>query len=78
MQQAKKRRLLASVAAGTLGLSYLTAEYLFNFAFKRVDYVPETSADKQKYAAQYWRYVDWFKKVENCLLYTSPSPRDRG
>lgn len=51
MQQAKKRRLLASVAAGTLGLSYLTAEYLFNFAFKRVNYVPETSADKQKYAA---------------------------
>lgn len=64
MQQAMKRRLLASVAAGTLGLSYLTAEYLFNFAFKRVDYVPETSADKQKYAAEYWRYVDWFKKIE--------------
>lgn len=53
MQQVKKRRLLASVAAGTLGLSYLTAEYLFNFAFKRVDYVPETSANKQKYAAQH-------------------------
>ncbi|MCV3296907.1 MAG: alpha/beta hydrolase [Oenococcus sp.] len=56
------RLLLAS--AGIVSLSFLASEYLFRLAFKRVDYVPETSADKQKYADDYWRYVDWFKKVD--------------
>ncbi|KRM91542.1 alpha beta fold family hydrolase [Liquorilactobacillus cacaonum DSM 21116] len=41
----------------------LASEYLFKFAFKRVDYVPETSADKQKYAKSYWNYVNWFKNI---------------
>ncbi|WP_010622869.1 alpha/beta hydrolase [Paucilactobacillus suebicus] len=43
------------VAAGTMG----AAEKLYSFAFNRVDKVPETSAEKQKYADQYYDYVNW-------------------
>jgi hypothetical protein len=50
---------LAVVATGALYVSH----YLFNMAFKRVNYVPETSKEKQKYAQQYYDYVDWFKNV---------------
>lgn len=49
------------VSAGIV--SYLLSEYLFKIAFKRVDYVPETSKEKQKYAQSYWNFVAWFKKV---------------
>lgn len=45
------------VAAGTMG----AAEKLYKFAFHRVDEVPETSAEKQKYADQYYHYVNWLK-----------------
>lgn len=44
-----------ALAAGTVGAS----EKLYQFAFKRVDKVPETSADKQKYAQAYFDYVKW-------------------
>lgn len=53
-----------AASAGIATISFLASEYFFRLAFKRVDYVPETSADKQKYADAYWNYVDWFKKVE--------------
>jgi len=48
---------------GIAATSLIASERLFNFAFKRVNYVPETSADKQKYADAYYAYVDWFKHV---------------
>lgn len=48
------------LAAGALG----TSERLYQFAFKRVNEVPETSADKQKYADQYWDYVKWLNDQE--------------
>ncbi len=41
----------------------MASEYLFKIAFKRVNYVPETSQEKQKYANQYWSFVAWFKRV---------------
>nr|WP_225421268.1 alpha/beta hydrolase [Levilactobacillus fuyuanensis] len=49
--------------AGIAATSLFASERLFNFAFKRVNYVPETSADKQKYADAYYAYVDWYKAV---------------
>lgn len=56
---------LAAVAGGALYVS----NKLFNVAFKRVNYVPETSAEKQKYADQYYAYVDWFHKVTHETWY---------
>lgn len=45
------------VAAGTM----TAADKLYHFAFNRADEVPETSAEKQKYADQYYSYVNWLK-----------------
>lgn len=36
---------------------------LFDIAFKRVKEVPATSEEKQKYADQYYAYVDWFRHI---------------
>ncbi|AVK63876.1 alpha/beta hydrolase [Lactobacillus sp. CBA3606] len=60
----KKRRWMAALATPFMLVSatLLASEKLYNFAFKRVDYVPETSADKQKYATDYWAYVDWLQR----------------
>lgn len=43
------------IAAGTAEI----VEHLYRFAFGRVDEVPETSAEKQKYANDYYAYVTW-------------------
>ncbi len=56
---------LAAVATGALYVSHR----LFNVAFKRVNYVPETSAEKQKYAQQYYNYVDWFRQIPHETWY---------
>ncbi|VDG20348.1 cell surface hydrolase, membrane-bound (putative) [Lactobacillus plantarum JDM1] [Lactiplantibacillus mudanjiangensis] len=60
----KKRGLVAALATplALFTASLIASEKLYNFAFKRVDYVPETSADKQKYADAYWAYVKWLKQ----------------
>jgi len=60
----KKRRWIAALAAPltVFTAAVLASEKLYNFAFKRVDYVPETSADKQKYADAYWAYVNWLHR----------------
>lgn len=60
----KKRHVLAALGAplALFSATLLASEKLYNFAFKRVDYVPETSADKQKYADAYWSYVDWLHR----------------
>ncbi|MFC6164174.1 alpha/beta hydrolase [Lactiplantibacillus dongliensis] len=57
----KKRSWVAALATPLtlFTATLLASEKLYNFAFKRVDYVPETSADKQKYADAYWAYVNW-------------------
>lgn len=56
----KKRTLTLTLPLiGIAATSLAASEHLFNFAFKRVNYVPETSADKQKYADAYYAYVDW-------------------
>lgn len=48
----------AILAAGTAEV----VEHLYKFAFKRVDEVPATSAEKQKYADDYYQYIDWLHK----------------
>lgn len=68
----KKRGLLAAVGAplALFSATLLASEKLYNFAFKRVDYIPETSADKQKYADAYYAYVAWLHRqpVQNWQL----------
>ena len=60
----KKKTLTWALPLAGIALTSLAAsEHLFNFAFKRVNYVPETSADKQKYADAYYAYVDWYQKI---------------
>ena len=61
----KKRLTLTSLltVGGVMATTFAVSEHLFKIAFNRVDYVPETSKEKQKYADQYWQYVDWFKGV---------------
>lgn len=65
MPSEKQKFMLSGLATvlGAAGISFLVSEKLFKIAFQRVNYVPETSADKQKYADLYWDYVAWFKKV---------------
>lgn len=57
-----------TVAAAAIALPFITAtglldasEHLFRFVFNRVNEVPPTSADKQKYADAYYGYVDWLR-----------------
>ena len=59
----KKKKFFFGTFIGAGALSYLASEYLFKIAFKRVNYVPETSQEKQKYAKQYWSFGAWFKRV---------------
>ncbi len=59
----KKNFCLSAILGTGIAGAVLVSEYLFKFAFKRVDYVPEAGADKQKYAESYWKYVEWFKKA---------------
>ncbi|EAV39177.1 cell surface hydrolase, membrane-bound [Oenococcus oeni ATCC BAA-1163] len=59
----KNKGLLLKVSTGLAAVSFLFSEYLFKISFKRVDHVPETSQEKQKYAASYWEYVDWFRRI---------------
>ncbi|MFT8557879.1 alpha/beta hydrolase [Liquorilactobacillus hordei] len=59
----KKNFFVSAVLSTGIASAVLVSEYLFKFAFKRVDYVPEAAADKQKYAESYWKYVEWFKGV---------------
>lgn len=56
----KKTRAVAGISApvAIFSAALFASEKLYDFAFKRVDYVPETSADKQKYADAYYAYVD--------------------
>ncbi|ANK60516.1 hydrolase [Loigolactobacillus backii] len=60
----KKKTILELAAPAVVASSALAASLrLFDYAFKRVDYIPETSADKQKYATAYYHYVDWYKQI---------------
>ncbi|KRK73048.1 alpha beta hydrolase [Levilactobacillus namurensis DSM 19117] len=59
----KKSTTLALPLLGAAATTLLASEHLFNFAFKRVNYVPETSAEKQKYADAYYAYVDWYQST---------------
>ncbi|WP_057876488.1 alpha/beta hydrolase [Liquorilactobacillus aquaticus] len=58
----KTKNMLIKATMGATAASFLASEYLFKMAFKRVEYVPETSEEKKKYAESYWEYVDWFQK----------------
>ena len=57
----KKTRAVAGISApvAIFSAALFASEKLYDFAFKRVAYLPETSADKQKYADAYYSYVDW-------------------
>lgn len=59
---------LTAVAAGTLYISNM----LFNVAFKRASKVPEPSKEKQKYANQYYEYVNWFQSISKHTWYLHP------
>lgn len=65
----KKRFTLGLPLLGAAATTLLASEKLFNFAFKRVNYVPETSAEKQKYADNYYAYVDWYHAVPKHAWY---------
>ncbi|WP_396442526.1 alpha/beta hydrolase [Levilactobacillus zymae] len=65
----KKKLTLALPLVGAAATALLASEHLFNFAFKRVNYVPETSADKQKYADAYYAYVDWYQAIDKQTWY---------
>lgn len=62
MKRSIVRPLLIPLTAVTAG-SFLLSYHLFKFAFERVDHVPPTSKEKQKYADAYYDYVDWMKNV---------------
>lgn len=66
MKKSTKNAILTTaLTASAAGIAtFSLSEYLFKVAFKRVNYVPETSKEKQKYADEYWRYVDWFRHTE--------------
>lgn len=63
----------ALIATGLLSVS----EYFYKFAFKRVKEVPETSADKQKYADAYWNYVDWLNHQPSQTFYLNKGTKDQ-
>lgn len=58
-----KKKTMAGIAApfvlatGVAGIS----ERLYQYAFGRVQEVPETSKEKQKYAADYYNYIEWLR-----------------
>ncbi|KRM10958.1 hypothetical protein FD41_GL001987 [Lentilactobacillus farraginis DSM 18382 = JCM 14108] len=54
--------LLIPLTAVTAG-SFLVSYRLFKYAFERVDHVPPTSKEKQKYADDYYDYVAWMKQT---------------
>lgn len=49
-------------SAALAGATFTVAWRLFNYAFARINYVPPTSDDKQKYAQRYFDAVDWLKR----------------
>ena len=65
----KKKLSLILPLVGAAATTLLASEHLFNFAFKRVNYVPETSEDKQIYADDYYAYVDWYHAVDKTPWY---------
>ncbi len=64
---------LTAITAGSFWISLK----LFDIAFKRVDYVPETSKEKQQYADQYYEYVDWFHKMPSEEWYLNRNDPDK-
>lgn len=62
MKRSVVKPLLIPLTAATAGSFWLSYR-LFKYAFERVDHVPPTSKEKQKYADDYYRYVDWMKQV---------------
>lgn len=71
----KKGRMAAAIALPVITVTGLldVSERLYNFVFDRVDEVPATSADKQKYAQQYYDYVDWLHTQPTRTWYLNPN-----
>lgn len=63
--------IVAPIMLATSGVAALSSR-LYDYAFRRIDYVPDASEDKQKYADEYFAYVDWFKKVPSELWALHP------
>lgn len=53
---------MGPVTLAASGLAILSAK-LYDYAFRRIDYVPDASADKQQYAEKYFEYVKWYQEV---------------
>ncbi|WP_035178990.1 alpha/beta hydrolase [Lentilactobacillus farraginis] len=62
MKRSVVKPLLIPLTAVTAG-SFLVSYRLFKYAFERVDHVPPTSKEKQKYADDYYDYVAWMKQT---------------
>lgn len=69
--------LLIPLTAVTAG-SFLVSYRLFKYAFERVDHVPPTSKEKQKYANDYYDYVAWMKQtVSQTWTLNANSPENK-
>ncbi|TLQ05719.1 alpha/beta hydrolase [Pediococcus stilesii] len=53
---------MGPVTLAASGLAILSAK-LYDYAFRRIDYVPDASADEQQYAEKYFEYVKWYQEV---------------
>lgn len=54
--------ILAPITLVASGVAAAATRF-YDYAFRRVDYVPDAAADKQKYADEYFEYVNWFNSV---------------
>lgn len=60
--------------SATLGMS----EWLYQFAFKRVDTVPESGGDNQQYADRYFAQIEWLQQRPKMTWYLNVNdPKNR-
>ncbi len=76
IKPSKFKTLILPLTAITAG-SFWVSLKLFDIAFKRVDYVPETSKEKQQYADLYYQYVDWFHQMPSEEWYLNRNDPDK-
>ena len=58
------------LSAGTLA----TAESFYQYAFRRINYIPDARRSMQKYAASYYRHVHWVESQANIEAWHMTAP----